>query len=148
MSVHLHSTDGLVLQCAGASGTCVCENETTLYTDVTSHVMHIPLKKKGGGWTASPINRSPFQTALCSRPLRQLAAISCQDRTQQSSLPVSPLWSRVSHGSGSTSIRSVIDAVESLLPNRTHLIWKLFKACRCQSRATHMLGQPRLCFRG
>lgn len=58
-----------------------CENEAALYADATSHAMHIPLR---GGRTASRINRSPFQSALCSPTCGQLAAISCQDRTQQS----------------------------------------------------------------
>lgn len=62
LALHLHNTDGPVLQRAWPQGH-VHENESGLYTDATSHVMHIPLK---GGWTASPINRSPFQTALCS----------------------------------------------------------------------------------
>lgn len=41
-----------------------------------------------------------------------------------------------------------MDAVESLLPNHTHLTWKLFKAGHTQSRATHMFSQPKLCYRG
>lgn len=45
--LHLQNTDGLVLlQCAGPQGH-VCQNEAALYTNATSHVMHIPLKEGG-----------------------------------------------------------------------------------------------------
>lgn len=67
----------------------VCENEAALYTDATTHVKHVPLKE--GGQLLQSTDHL-FQTALCSPDPWQLAAISCQDRTQQSSLPVSPLW--------------------------------------------------------
>lgn len=46
-ALQLQNTDGLMLlQCAGPRWH-VCENEAALYTDATSHVMHIPLKEGG-----------------------------------------------------------------------------------------------------
>ena len=41
----------------------MCENEAALYTDATSHVMHIPLKE--GGQLLQSTDHL-FQTALCS----------------------------------------------------------------------------------
>lgn len=75
----------------------VHEIEAVLYTDATSHVMHILLKRRVDSSSNQQITFS--NSPLFPDP-QQLAAISWQDRTQQSSLPVSPLWRRVKHGSG------------------------------------------------
>lgn len=125
----------------GPPGTCVREWGSTVHRCRISCEAH-PIK---GGWTASPINRSPFQTALCSPTpgsWQQLAA-----RTGHSS----PACQSVHYGAGpgeawewnhkrrGLQIWSVMDAVESLLPNHAHLTWKL-KAGHTQSRVTHLFN--------
>lgn len=56
----------------------VRENEAALYTDATFHVKHIPLRE--GGQLLQSVDHLFSNSPLFPDP-RQLAAISCQDRT-------------------------------------------------------------------
>lgn len=107
----LSDTDGLQLLHYGPPPQRhMCENEAALYTDATTYVEHVPLKE--GGQLLQSTDHL-FQAALCSQPPQQLAAISCQDRTQRCSLPVKSII--VKHGCGTTSAgsyKSENDALE------------------------------------
>lgn len=59
LALDLQNTDG-----AAVTVRHVCANEAALYTDATSHVKHIPLKKEGAQLFQSTDHL--FQIALCS----------------------------------------------------------------------------------
>lgn len=107
----LSDTDGPPLQHSGPtppphmsrSGTYVQERGSTVHTDATTYVEHVPLKENGQHQITF------FQAALCcwTPP-----AAGSQDRTQCCSLPVESII--VKHGRGITSAGGYkeIDALE------------------------------------
>lgn len=128
-----HRWAGVATVC-WAPGTCVPEWGSVICRCHISCDAH-PIK---GGWTASPINRSPFQTPPLFPDPRQLAAISCQDRTQQSSSPVSPLRCRTQ------AVNSICNRCCGISTSKP--TWKLFKPGSKQGKIYTCLANPNYAF--